>query len=151
MLFGLFDFLLPPGKMELTLEKLNFTRGEKVKGHAKLTTERPIKARGVFARIYAEEETHGSKSTNTHVIFDFQQPLEQGEKEYSAGDYDFELRIPAGANAPQLPQGAETAVAALNMIAGTGFKTTFVKWYVEAKLDIPGGRDVGKRLQINVA
>jgi len=151
MIFGLFDFLMPPGKMELTLEKLNFAKGEKVKGHAKLTTQRPIKARGVFVRIYAVEETRGGKSSSTRTVFEFQQPLEQGEKEYSGGDYDFELVIPGGSSGPQLPQEAQMAVAALNMIANTGFRTSFVKWYVEAKLDIQGGRDVAKQVQINVA
>jgi hypothetical protein len=154
MLFGLFDFILPPGKMELTLEKLNFARGETIKGHAKLTTQRPIKARGVFVRIYAVEESRGTKgSTSTRTVFDFQQPLEQGEKEYSGGEYDFELVVPGGTGAqmPQLPQEAQMAVAALGMLGGIGMRTSFVKWFVEARLDIPGGRDVSRRVQINVA
>lgn len=152
MLFGLFDFVLPPGKMEITLEKFTFARGEKIKGHAKLTTQRPIKARGVFVRIYAVEESRGGKSSSTRTVFDFQQPLEQGEKEYVGGEYDFELVVPGGTGPqmPQLPQEAQMAVAALGMLGGIDMRTSFIKWFVEAKLEIPGGRDVSKRMQINV-
>jgi hypothetical protein len=143
MLFGLFDAILPPGKMELTLNKYSFARGEKITGHAKLTTSRPIKAKGVFARIYAVEQVRTRNGTTTKTVYDFSQPLEQGEKEYAGGEYDFELMVPGG---QQRQEGVIGAIQSIASVLSSGF----VKWYVEAKLDIPGGADVSKRVQINV-
>jgi hypothetical protein len=143
MLFGLFDAILPPGKMELTINKNSFLRGEKITGHAKLTTSRLIKAKGVFARLYATRRVKTRNSYTTKTVYDFSKPLEQGAKEYSAGEYNFELTVPGS------QQRREGVIGAIQEIASI-LSSTGVSWYVEAKLDIPGGVDVSKRIQIKV-
>ncbi|MCK4327313.1 MAG: hypothetical protein KAW41_02435 [Candidatus Diapherotrites archaeon] len=152
---GLFDKLLPPGKMELTLDKFNYATGETIKGTASLTTNKPIHAKGVFVKLFALEKvsstTGGSHSSSTRTVFDFQQPLDN-ERDYNGGVYDFKITIP---KQPQqgdqkAVQMAQTAAAAINALQGK-FQSRNLKWFVEAKLDIPGGRDISKKVQINVA
>ncbi len=151
---GFLDAIMPPGKMEIQIEKFNYAPGDTVKGVASLTTKKPIHAKGVFVKLFAIEKvsTMGSKSSNqVKKVFEFQQPLDN-EKDYNGGVYNFEIKIPAESQQgnQQIVQAAQTAAAALNALSGK-FQSRNVQWFVEAKLDIQGGRDISKKVQINVA
>ena len=97
----------------------------------------------------------GSRSTKIERIYDFKQQLDS-EKEYSqGGEYRFEIKITADilGMGPQAPEGklgqvlkvAQTAAA---MTGAIPFQR--IKWYLSAKLDVPGGLDISKRVDITI-
>ena len=96
-----------------------------------------------------------STTTKTVRIYDFKQQLDS-EKEYSQGwKYRFEIKIPADTLSirPQLSevegklgQVLKVAQAAAAMTGAIPFQR--IKWYLLAKLDIPGGLDISKRVDI---
>jgi hypothetical protein len=90
-------------------------------------------------------------------IYDFKQQLD-GEKEYSQGrEYRFEIKIPADTLSmrPQisevegkLGQVLKVAQTAAAMTGTIPFQR--IKWYLLAKLDIPGGLDISKKVDITI-
>jgi hypothetical protein len=94
-------------------------------------------------------------ATTTERIYDFKQQLDS-EKEYSqGGEYRFEIKIPADTLSmrPQMPEGklgqvlkvAQTAAA---MTGAIPFQR--IKWYLLAKLDVPGGLDISKKVDVTI-
>ncbi|MCX6803361.1 MAG: hypothetical protein NTY48_02190 [Candidatus Diapherotrites archaeon] len=148
MVFGLFE----KGKIELVLDKMQFTHGETITGTATVKLNKAIQARGVFATLFAEvtstRMTANGMQRSTQRAFEFSLPLD-GEKEYSTTSYTYPIKliIPA-ANAVKAPEGVMgVAVQAISFIAAGAQNT---KWFVEVKLDIPKGFDVSKKVQINI-
>jgi hypothetical protein len=144
---------LSKGKMELKIEKFNFSHGETINGTVTMQLKKPILAKGVFVKIFSEttttRRTGNGIQTNTSRTFEFAQLLD-GEKEYSTQpfNYDFQIKVPAQENA-RAPDGAlGTALKAAKFISGVGNAST--KWFLEAYLDIPKGFDLNKKVQINV-
>ena len=97
----------------------------------------------------------GAGSTNIERIYDFKQQLD-GEREYSEGrEYQFQIGIPAdilGAG-PQMPEGALGQVVKVAQTLGTITGATprrRLQWYLLAKLDIPGGLDISKKVDITI-
>lgn len=50
---------------------------------------------------------------------------------------------------PELEGGLGKAVQAAQMLGGFGMSAQ-TKWFVEGTLDVPGGRDISKRIQVSV-
>ena len=96
-----------------------------------------------------------STTTKTVRIYDFKQQLD-GEKQYSEGrDYHFETKIPADilGTGPQTLEGKlgqvlKVAQTAAQMTGAIPFRR--IKWYLLAKLDIPGGLDISKKVDITI-
>ena len=139
------------GDMAVVLEKFNFTYGDTIKGRATLKLKKPQDGRGVFVGIKAEKKTtqHTSNGTQTRweTVFEFQEPKDV-ERRYDATqyDYDFELKVPQSQDG-KAPEGwVGNAAQALQFLSG---RSSSVKWYVFAKIDM-SGRDVSKKVQINV-
>ncbi len=92
---------------------------------------------------------HSSKS-QTVTVYEFEQMID-GEKEYANGPQSYEFKI-------QIPSDLLDQNAAPNEMIGAIVQTakflsgnvTNVKWYINAKLDVPGGFDLSKQIQINV-
>ncbi len=149
------------GKINVLLPKNHYLPGEIISGDIKFELKKPVKAREVSVSLIGELKrtrvtssgSHGT-STSTQVvrIYDFKQQLD-GEREYSgSGEYHFEMKIPADILAPQ-PEGAlgtglKIVQAAAAMTGAIPYQQT--KWYLSAKLDIPGGMDVGKKIDITI-
>jgi hypothetical protein len=98
-----------------------------------------------------------STTTQTVRIYDFKQQLD-GEKQYSqGGEYRFEIKIPADILAMKsgmpemegkLGQILKVAQTAAAMTGAIPFQR--IKWYLLAKLDIPGGLDISKKVDITI-
>lgn len=98
-----------------------------------------------------------STTTQRIRIYDFKQQLDS-EKEYSQGqEYPFKIKIPADilSAKPGMPelggklgQGLKIAQAAAAMTGAIPLQQT--RWYLLAKLDIPGGMDVNKKADITI-
>jgi hypothetical protein len=97
----------------------------------------------------------GHGSTQIERIYEFKQQLD-GEKEYSEGrEYHFEMKIPADilGMGPQMTKGAlgQVAKVAQTAAAITGvIPRRRLQWYLQAKLDIPGGLDISRKVDITI-
>lgn len=159
--------MLGKGKIEMRLQRTSFAPGDTISGNVSLSVKKPVKARGVSVSLIGEQKStrvrgmtggnNMSRSTQTVRIYDFKLQLD-GEAEY-AGDrnYNFEIKIPADIlNAKSampemggvLGQGLKIAKTAAAMTGALPFQQT--KWYLMAKLDIPGGLDVKKKADVTI-
>ncbi|MFH1448661.1 MAG: hypothetical protein ABIG39_07400 [Candidatus Micrarchaeota archaeon] len=152
-MFGLFK---PAGKIEIQTDKMSYSFGEGVKGKITLGVDGTKNAKAVRLSLYAKREvpytdSKGRRSKKTQIVHSFNTDLD-GEHEYSGTkEYEFELKIPMQ-NEIKLPEGAlgQIAGAAVAVAQMTGMVPSQVRWYVKATLDVPGGRDASKEIQVNV-
>jgi hypothetical protein len=155
------------GKMQISLPRSHYLPGDIISGGIKFELKKPAQAREVSVALIGEMKSTrvGSMgggsgvSTSTQVVrvYDFKMQLD-GEKEYSgSGEYQFEMKIPADilSARSQMPEmegalgtGIKIAQAAAAMTGAIPYQQT--KWYLEAKLDIPGGMDVSKKADITI-
>jgi hypothetical protein len=161
------------GKIDITIEKGHYAPGDIISGNVALTLKKPVKAREVSISLIGEHKstqtTPGgggpmsgggmsmSTTTRTVRIYDFKQQLDS-EKEYSQGrEYHFEIKIPTDTLSmrPQisevegkLGQVLKVAQTAATMTGAIPFQR--IRWYLLAKLDIPSGFDVSKKVDITI-
>jgi len=142
-------------EIEITLEKFNFSIGETVRGKIFLKLKKPTRAKALKVGLIGERLTKNTRIQGTNVssqqkkeyVFNFEMPLD-GEKEYSQGEYNFEIKIPTNLS-QTLPGGlAGDVLKTIQTLAGN---QSNVYWYIIAKLDIPMGIDVSNKIQINIA
>ncbi len=138
------------GKIEVSLEKYNFSPGEIIKGKISLKLKKPTRAKALKVGLVGEKKTtqyrtSSSSQSKTH-FFDFEMPLD-GEKEYLEGDYNFEIKIPANVLQVQPGGAVGDIVKGIQLLSGKDVK---ISWHVIAKLDIPSGIDVSKKVQVNI-
>jgi len=161
------------GKINIAIQKSHYAPGDIISGNVALTLKKPVKAREVSISLIGEHKitqttpqvqgTMGgrgmSMSTTTKAvrIYDFKQQLD-GEKEYSqGGEYRFEIKIPADTLSmrPQLSE-VEGKLGQVMRVAQTAAAMTGaipfqrIRWYLLAKLDIPGGLDINKKVDIKI-
>ncbi|MFH0929025.1 MAG: hypothetical protein V1818_01560 [Candidatus Aenigmatarchaeota archaeon] len=146
-------FGLGKKKVAVVLEKFNFSKGDTIKGKVILDLK-PTKAKALKVGIYGEKKTRTTSNisgnmnmeTKTVKVFDFEQKLD-GEKEYSKGEYKFNMKIPRISDNPSLPNNnLGTLIKAGQILSG---KDTEVRWFVTARLDLPL-LDIKDKVQINI-
>jgi len=155
------------GKINIEMQRNHYAAGDTIVGRVSLTLKKPVKAKELSISLIGEQTSTrvggmmGSrdKSTSTeHTrIYDFRQQID-GEKEYTKeSDYGFEIKIPADILSikPQMPelggvagQGLKIAQAAAAMTGSIPLQRT--KWYLLAKLDIPGALDIKRKADITI-
>jgi hypothetical protein len=101
----------------------------------------------------------GGMSTQTNIvrIYDFKLQLDS-EKEYSEGrEYRFEIKIPADVLGmrPQMSEqegklGQVLKVAQTAAAITGAIPSRRLKWYLSAKLDVPGGLDISKKVDVTI-
>jgi len=156
MVFGIGE-----GKVNLQLNKTQFSQGETISGNIQLELKKPKQAKRMFIEFYGEQKqrtrtggiamgigrsTRPSKTrTDTVRIFEFSQDLDI-EKEYAGNEtYSFEIKIPTDLLARR-PEGAVGTMMDVAKMLGGIYAP---KWYVRAALDVTG-LDIAKRIQINI-
>lgn len=142
------------GKIELILEKYNYSPGNTIKGKISLKLKKPIQAKALKVGLVGEKVTKefrrtsgkGARSTPRKTnLFDFEMSLD-GEREYLKGEYKFKIKIPE--NVLQTPKGdIGNIIKGIQLLSGKDIR---ISWYVTAKLDIPSGFDISKKIQINI-
>lgn len=154
MVFGLFE-----GSIELRLDKTTVNSGETFGGKLNLKLKKPKKARQLRVRLIAVQTQRtgtgligpqGNKSSSQENIIYSTEVIVDGEKEYMppGQEYDFKIQAPAKSSMPaELGGGIGTTIKAVQMLSGM---QRFTKWFIEASLDMPGGVDIKKRLQVSV-
>lgn len=164
------------GKINIAIQKTHYAPGDVISGNVSLTLKKPVRAREASISLIGEEITTGgggnvgwgggrtssgvgmmggrAGSTQIERIYDFKQPLD-GDKEYSGGEYRFEIKIPADilGEGRQMPEGKLGQV--LNVaqtvarVTGTVARRR-LQWYLLAKLDIPRGVDISRKVDITI-
>jgi hypothetical protein len=145
------------GRIDITVQKTNYAPGDTISGNVALTLKKPVQAREVSISLIgtAWVTTYSGTTTSSGVgiggggitlggrrsssswkehkrIYDFKQQLD-GEKEYSGGrEYPFELKIPA------------------DILSMKPQMTGRISWCLLAKLDIPRGQDVSKKVDVTI-
>ena len=135
------------GRIDITLQRINYIRGDTISGTVTLTLKKPVKARGMSISLIGEGKTRvttpqvgraqikimSTTTTCTMRFYDSKQWLDN-EKEYSEGQeyYFFETKIPA-----------DILNVRPRIIGG-------IRWYLLAKLNIPHGLDVTKKVRITI-
>jgi len=161
------------GKIDVAIQKSHYAPGDLISGSVSLTLKKPVKAREISISLIGEHKTTQTttgiggpmggggmsmSTTNKTVrIYDFKQQLDT-EKEYSqGGEYRFEIKIPTDTLSMQpqisemegrLGQVLKVAQTAATMTGAIPFQR--IKWYLLAKLDVPGGFDVSKKVDITI-
>lgn len=144
------------GKIEIEVEKLNYSLGEEIKGKINMILKKPIKARQLRVSLigerrssnYTYSRTKGSNySKSKNNVFSFPMPLDS-EKIYPLNStYDFNIKIPRDVLTNPSSEGAfGTLLKTAQMVSGIGQ----IHWYLYAELDIPWKIDITKKLQINI-
>jgi hypothetical protein len=167
------------GKIDIAIQKTDYAPGDVISGNVALILKKPVNAREVSISLVgtAWVTTYSGTTTSSGVgiapgagitlgggksssswkerkrIYDFKQQLDS-EKEYSeAREYRFEIKIPA--DIPQMPKpeggvrrGSKVAQAIAAVTSLT--RSSPIKWYLSAKLDIPGGLDISKKVNITI-
>lgn len=159
MIFG-----LGRGKIEISLEKFNFSPGETIKGKVSLELKKPIRARELKVTFSGFKTTtrqmitsQGAPSTETRkeFIHHFDMPLD-GEKEYQKGEYPFEIKVPGDIlQRISIPKevsesGLGAVFKAAEILSSMTGITTRIDWYLEASLEIPKAFDIKKKITINI-
>ena len=161
------------GKIDIAIQKSHYAPGDIISGDVSLTLKKPVKAREVSISLIGEHKTTQtttgvggpmagggmsmSTTTKTVRIYDFKQQLD-GEKEYSQGrEYRFEIKILADTLGmrPQISEvegklGQVLKVAQAAAALTGAIPIQRIKWYLLAKLDIPGGLDISKKADITI-
>ena len=146
------------GKIDIIVPKTNFAPGDKISGNVVLTMKKPVKAREASISLIGEQTTTRGgitgteQSKSTQRIYDFKHRLD-GEKEYDReARYDFEIKLPADilSRQPQMPQVGGALGHGLKIAQAITGMGVWSNWYLLAKLDVPGGMDISKKVQITI-
>jgi hypothetical protein len=163
------------GKINIAIQKTYYAPGDIISGDVALTLKKPVKAREVSISLIGEQlitsrqkesgwgitgggigySSSSSAQAKRERIYDFKLPLDS-EREYSEGrEYRFEIKIPADilGMRPQTPEGklGQALKVAQTVATITGaISTQRIKWYLLAKLNIPGGLDISKKVDVTI-
>ncbi|MFH1424770.1 MAG: hypothetical protein ABIG20_03750 [archaeon] len=149
------------GKLDVSLENVNFSPGDTIAGTVKLELKKPVKARKLVVAFIGEKTVSqasvsigmGSsrhKPQNRKIcIHKFEMTLD-GEKDYTMGEYPFQIAVPSDllSRNPQV-EGALGSVVKAVQVLGGGYSR--VNWFVTAYLDVPFGVNVSKTVQVNIS
>jgi hypothetical protein len=168
-------FGIGAGKVEIYIPRTAYTVGEAIEGTLALTVNSPVKARGVFLKLFAEQKfreyhhdsgphhssSDGHMTTVTRTVYDFVIQFD-GEREYPKTlqpvSYPFRVYVPQ--EAISLRQSAGTGGPVISIgpikIGGSGFIGGGTgpigppEWFLEGYLDLPMAFDVSKRIRLNI-
>ena len=153
-------------KIDLILEKQQFSANDKIKGKVILFLDEPIKAQKLSVKLIVTEKVKtmsipsltqisvsNSRDSNRTYSFDL---VLGGEKEYMNGEeYSFEMAIPGEA----LPRSLQAVTGSMGGFLGGAIgllsqfsplgQTTYL-YAVEARLDVPWKFDITASVDITI-
>jgi hypothetical protein len=132
-------------------------------GTVKLHLNSPKRARNLRVRFWGErgvkssEQHYDSKShqsvktpiNRNEIVYEFTVTLD-GEKEYTSGDYEFQIKMPDYSEKKPESLGAGAEIAA-GIAQTLGVLPSPVRWYLQATLDLPNAIDINKKVQITLS
>lgn len=148
------------GKIEIQLEKYQFSAGEAIKGKVILKLKKPVEAKSLKVGIFGSQDQksgitvgQSSKQVSSQTVYEFSIPI-KGEGSFPPGDnsYNFSFKVPENAfTKSSLPAGAEQVInTGLKVLSALGkANISITKWYVYAELDV-SGMNLKKQVQIQI-
>jgi len=146
------------GKIDISIAKTNFAPGEKITGNVILSLKKPVKAREASISLIGEQTTtrggftSPQQSSSTQRIYDFKHRLD-GEKEYDKeAKYEFEIKLPEDilSRQPQMPQVGGALGKGLKFAQAVTGMGVWSSWYLLARLDVAGGMDISRKVQVTI-
>ncbi|MBD3398506.1 hypothetical protein GF412_04745 [Candidatus Micrarchaeota archaeon] len=142
MVFGIGE-----GKIGMELNTHDVSSGGKISGRLRLELNSPKHAKELRVELIGEQRRTRRGKSRKEVVYRFKQVLD-GEKEYTGGEYDFELQAPVKSELEkEMQEGAAGALLGAAKMLGA---ISPVEYYVVGTLDIPMSMDINKRVQIAV-
>jgi len=146
-------------KIQISLNKTTFSPGEIIIGNLSLKFIQPIKARSLkiiflVEKRVAQPSRDGPKEQGYEMYRS--EKILSGEKEYSVENYNFQFQIPQDIKTKLLNwKESEYFVKTQKIIESLGLQSfvrlqAYDKFFIEAKLDMPLGLDISKRLDIQI-
>lgn len=142
-------------EIEVTIDKSSYSPGDTISGKLVLNLKKPVDARALRVELIGDVRSihmggMGMRRGHMHHSsgrgYNFKMDLD-GEKTYSGGEHEFQLKIPQTLQAPG-QGGAAGAMRAIGAMMGS---FSSVSWYVRGVLD-KSGRDIqSRKIHINIA
>jgi len=146
---GLFN----KNKLEIKLEKKEYSPGETIKGIVELEVKKPLKGNLLEVALigaviktntghsyHSFDDHHSSfdddNSFETASPFYFSKKVLDEEKEYTSYKYEFELKIPEKVHEEE-PSFDGTLGKLMDFSRKLGGHPPKIEWYVKAQLEIP--------------
>ncbi len=149
----MFEYFKSKGKVNILLDKTNFSAGETIKGKVVLEVKRNFQSKGVKLSLIAINKVTSvnmnKSSSKTQTIYDFSSDLEN-EQAYSSGveakEFNFEVAIPK--DVFSLNKTSQNIVNVLGAVAGRYQQT---KWYLTVVVRVRKSLlNIKKRVEITV-
>ncbi len=146
------------GRVEISLDKYEYSPGDTIKGKIILKLKKPLHAKSLQVGLVGQRtdikyttnaKGRPSKSRKTYTIFNFFKPISK-EKDYPSGEsiQDFELKIPENVLSNiKLGKGIIGSIAKSIQILSK--ETTTITWQVIANLDVPG-INISNSVKVNI-
>jgi len=155
-------------KIKIELEKDTFSPGENIRGKIILKLNKPIQAKGLILTFVGQKYRKGMASyflgkkriyhisslgRNTYNFFKEELQID-AEKEYYRTVYSFEYKIPGDILLEA--ENWKDKIPTLKIVEGiTSEKVREEtrrsnRWYLEARLKIPHGKDIKNKIEIKI-
>jgi sporulation-control protein spo0M len=132
IIFGFFK-----GKLNVILNKHDFTPGDIIEGKMILTVKRDFESKGAYVYLSAIQQTRvnnsGKSTTRSSIIYDFKLDLEN-ERAYTKGEvveFPFQLKIPLDVFTPTKTQ--QNIIKAVSFLTGDRYS---IYWSVLGKVRV---------------
>ena len=159
-------FGISKGNLELEFPKSHYYLGTEVLGRLTFRLKNPSEARVLWAEIRATQriteakpmrvrsegkwEREIRKTSTNHTLYKYRVDLD-GHHLYDEGEFSFSLPLPEKleGNHPKGDLG-QTAELLQGVMTGIPVSRGPIRWFVEAKLEIPWGIGISDKKEINV-
>lgn len=145
-MFGLFS----KGKIEISLQKYEFSPEEIIEGTLTLKMKKPVEARALNIGLIGKRKTvrrdhQGRRTVRWDKIFDFKKPIDKAKTYDGTKEYTFQIKVPKDITSK--PKGViGSLLKSAELLSG---QRTQIKWFVTANLD-KKGLDISKKVQIRI-
>lgn len=154
------------GTFQLTLAEYNFRLGDFVEGSLDFELKKPYEARCLWVELRATQRistprprrvkrevgwrTEFENNSRTLSLYKYRKELD-GHHLYDQGHHSFSLPLPSSLEESQPASDvARAAELVQTVFSGIPFKRWPVRWWVEARLEIPWSLDVTALTEVKV-
>lgn len=158
--------LLKKDGIDLKIQTNKYSPGDTISGNIELNLKKPVKGRKLEIKLKGIRKdrvqpgnlsavTGGNKAKGSHTTKVYDNKITVSEnKDYQIESYPFELKIPNDIfDLAKLPIGdvdkkSEGLMKSIYMVSS---HNTTIEWYLIAQIDVPFGRDIKKKQQIEIS
>ncbi|MDP2672869.1 MAG: hypothetical protein Q8O84_03600 [Nanoarchaeota archaeon] len=159
ILLGIISYFIiakSKGRIEIILDKYQYSPGETINGKVKLIIKKPLVSKELKISLIGQQKIKSRKMNinrqnsrnefKTIEVFNFAMPLHK-QKEYTIGgqEINFQIKIPNNILNSQEPK-------VLGFLGAFDFSARKypIKWYLSADLEVPGINPYSKKIQVNI-